>query len=132
MQARQIAETIAQAFGYVGVLAVEMFVLREGVTESLLVNEIAPRVHNSGHWTIDGANVSQFEQHVRAIAGWPLAQPFRVGARIEMTNLIGAEIDDYAKWLTVPGVSVHLYGKAGTRRGRKMGHVTRIFPDVPR
>ncbi len=124
-KARQIAETIARKFAYVGVLAVEMFVLREG---ALLVNEIAPRVHNSGHWTLDGASVSQFEQHVRAVAGWPLGKPTRRG-RAEMTNLLGNEVDDYRTWLTVPGAAVHLYGKAGVRPGRKMGHVTRIFPD---
>jgi 5-(carboxyamino)imidazole ribonucleotide synthase len=84
-EARRIAETIAHQFAYVGVLAVEMFVLRDG---RLLVNEIAPRVHNSGHWTLDGASVSQFEQHVRAVAGWPLAKPIRHG-RVEMVNLIG-------------------------------------------
>jgi 5-(carboxyamino)imidazole ribonucleotide synthase len=124
-QARQIAETIAQKFGYVGVLAVEMFVLRDG---GLLVNEIAPRVHNSGHWTLDGASVSQFEQHIRAVAGWPLAKPVRRG-RVEMTNLIGSEIETYRDWLTVPGAALHLYGKAAVRRGRKMGHVTRVFAD---
>ena len=124
-EAQRIAETIAQSFGYVGVLAVEMFVLRDG---GLLVNEIAPRVHNSGHWTIDGASVSQFEQHVRAVAGWPLAKPIRRG-RVEMINLIGSEIEDYRTWLTVPGVAVHLYGKTAVRPGRKMGHVTRIFPE---
>jgi 5-(carboxyamino)imidazole ribonucleotide synthase len=123
-QAQRIAETIAQKLGYVGVLAVEMFVLRDG---ALLVNEIAPRVHNSGHWTIDGASVSQFEQHVRAIAGWPLGQPIRYG-RVEMINLIGEEVEDYWRWLTVPGAAVHLYGKGAPRPGRKMGHVTRIFP----
>ena len=79
-------------FDYVGVLAVEMFVLR--ATARLLVNEIAPRVHNSGHWTIDGASVSQFEQHIRAVAGWPLAKPVRHG-RVEMINLIGGEVEDY-------------------------------------
>jgi 5-(carboxyamino)imidazole ribonucleotide synthase len=124
-EARRIAETIAQKFAYVGVLAVEMFVLRDG---GLLVNEIAPRVHNSGHWTLDGASVSQFEQHVRAVAGWPLAKPIRHG-RVEMINLIGSEIEDYRAWLTVPGAAVHLYGKAATRRGRKMGHVTRVFAE---
>ena len=91
---RQIATRIAKAFDYVGVLAVEMFVVREGPPRTVLVNEIAPRVHNSGHWTIDGATVSQFEQHIRAVAGWPLAKPVRLGRRVEMTNLIGAEIDD--------------------------------------
>jgi 5-(carboxyamino)imidazole ribonucleotide synthase len=125
LEARRIAETIAQRFGYVGVLAVEMFVLTDG---ALLVNEIAPRVHNSGHWTLDGASVSQFEQHIRAVAGWPLAKPIRKG-RIEMINLIGEEVDDYRKWLTVPGAAVHLYGKTALRPGRKMGHVTRLFAD---
>jgi 5-(carboxyamino)imidazole ribonucleotide synthase len=125
MQARRIAEIIAQKFGYVGVLAVEMFVLREG---ELLVNEIAPRVHNSGHWTLDGASVSQFEQHIRAVAGWPLAKPVRHGG-VEMTNLIGREVEDYRRYLNLPGVAVHLYGKTAIRPGRKMGHVTRVFDD---
>ena len=124
-EARRIAETIAHHFDYIGVLAVEMFVLRDG---TLLVNEIAPRVHNSGHWTIDGASVSQFEQHIRAVAGWPLGKPTRK-SRVEMTNLIGHEVDDYRKWLTVPGAAVHLYGKIAVRPGRKMGHVTRLFAD---
>ncbi|MDE2285766.1 MAG: 5-(carboxyamino)imidazole ribonucleotide synthase [Hyphomicrobiales bacterium] len=127
-EALRIAETIAQKFGYVGVLAVELFVMRDG---SVLVNEIAPRVHNSGHWTIDGASVSQFEQHIRAVAGWPLAKPLRHG-RVEMINLIGSEIEDYRKWLTVPGAVVHLYGKTEVRPGRKMGHVTRVFADESR
>jgi len=124
-EARRIAETIAQKFAYVGVLAVEMFVLRDG---GILVNEIAPRVHNSGHWTIDGASVSQFEQHIRAVAGWPLGKPIRHG-RVEMTNLIGSEIEDYRRWLAIPGAAVHLYGKKAVRPGRKMGHVTRVFAD---
>ncbi len=124
-EARRITETIARKFGYVGVLAVELFVTRDG---GLLVNEIAPRVHNSGHWTIDGASVSQFEQHIRAMAGWPLGKPLRRG-RVDMINLIGSEIEDYRKWLTVPGAAVHLYGKRQVRPGRKMGHVTRVFPE---
>ena len=124
-EARRIAETIAQKFNYVGVLAVEMFVLRGG---EVLVNEIAPRVHNSGHWTLDGASVSQFEQHIRAVAGWPLGKPIRRG-RVEMTNLIGSEVEEYRRWLTVPGAAVHLYGKTAVRPGRKMGHVTRVFAD---
>jgi 5-(carboxyamino)imidazole ribonucleotide synthase len=127
-QARSIATRIAKAFDYVGVLAVEMFVLRSGRRQSVLVNEIAPRVHNSGHWTIDGATVSQFEQHIRAVAGWPLAKPMRLGRRAEMTNLIGAEVNEAAGFLTVPGASVHLYGKKDARPGRKMGHVTRVWP----
>jgi 5-(carboxyamino)imidazole ribonucleotide synthase len=123
-----IAGRIAVAFDYVGVLAVEMFVLRDGGKETLLVNEIAPRVHNSGHWTIDGATVSQFEQHIRAVAGWPLGIPIRHG-RVEMINLIGAEVDDLGKRLTEPGVCLHLYGKGNARPGRKMGHVTTVFRD---
>ncbi len=124
-EARRIAVTIAHRFAYVGVLAVEMFVLQDG---GILVNEIAPRVHNSGHWTIDGASVSQFEQHIRAVAGWPLGKPIRHG-RVEMTNLIGSEVEDYRRWLALPGTAVHLYGKAAVRPGRKMGHVTRVFSD---
>jgi 5-(carboxyamino)imidazole ribonucleotide synthase len=117
------AKKIADAFAYVGVLAVEMFVTKD---DRLLVNEIAPRVHNSGHWTIDGANVSQFEQHIRAIAGWPLVEPRRLG-RIEMTNLIGSEVDAAPR--PSAGIGVHLYGKRQARPGRKMGHVTLVFPD---
>jgi 5-(carboxyamino)imidazole ribonucleotide synthase len=126
-EARRIAEAIAAAFGYVGVLAVEMFVVREDAGHRVLVNEIAPRVHNSGHWTLDACSVSQFEQHIRAIAGWPLARPVRRG-RVEMINLIGDEIADSAMWLAEPDTAVHLYGKNGARPGRKMGHVTRVFP----
>ena len=129
-EARRIAGRIAEAFNYVGVLAVEMFLVRERNGHSVLVNEIAPRVHNSGHWTIDGCSVSQFEQHIRAVAGWPLGKPVRHG-KAEMTNLIGAEVNDYAKWLEVPGASVHLYGKTDPRPGRKMGHVTRVMPETP-
>ncbi len=125
-KARKIAEKIARAFSYVGVLAVEMFVVGTGREREVLVNEIAPRVHNSGHWTLDGCTVSQFEQHIRAVAGWTLGKPVRLG-RVEMTNLIGKEVNDYAKWLSVPGASIHLYGKGESRPGRKMGHVTRVF-----
>ena len=126
-EARRIAARIAKALDYVGVLAVEMFVVKGKDKQAVLVNEIAPRVHNSGHWTIDGATVSQFEQHIRAVAGWPLAKPLRLGRKVEMTNLIGSEINDLGDWLTVPGVSVHLYGKTEARAGRKMGHVTRVY-----
>jgi 5-(carboxyamino)imidazole ribonucleotide synthase len=125
-EALRIAGRIAEAFGYVGVLAVEMFVVRDGAGHSVMVNEIAPRVHNSGHWTLDGCSVSQFEQHIRAVAGWPLAVPLRYG-RAEMINLIGDEIAAYRQWLGVPGACVHLYGKQTVRPDRKMGHVTRIF-----
>ena len=127
-EARQIATRIAKAFDYIGVLGVEMFVVGKGRRRSVLVNESAPRVHNSGHWTIDGATVSQFEQHIRAIAGWPLARPLRLGRRVEMVNLIGAEVNEATRWLTVPGTSVHIYGKGEARARRKMGHVTRVWP----
>ena len=128
-QARGIAEKLATALDYIGVLAVELFVVQKAGSETLLVNEIAPRVHNSGHWTLDGASVSQFEQHIRAIAGWPLAKPTRHG-HVTMTNLIGSDIDDYARWLTVPGATVHLYAKGRARPGRKMGHITQVYVQV--
>jgi len=130
-QARGIAERIAHALNYVGVLAVEMFVVPGDGGPKVLVNEIAPRVHNSGHWTLDGASISQFEQHIRAIAGWPLGKPVRHGP-VTMTNLIGDDIKDYEQWLTVPGATLHLYGKGPPRPGRKMGHVTQVAaPKVP-
>lgn len=124
-QAREIATRIASELNYVGVLAVEMFVVPQTNGAALLVNEIAPRVHNSGHWTLDGASVSQFEQHIRAVAGWKLAHPVRHGD-VTMTNLIGNDINDYAQWLAKPGATVHLYGKGAPRTGRKMGHVTEV------
>lgn len=127
-EAGRIAGKIAKAFDYVGVLAVEMFVVRKGGKQHVLVNEIAPRVHNSGHWTIDACTVSQFEQHIRAIAGLPLAKPMRLGRRVEMVNLIGDEVKDAARWLSVPGACVHVYDKRETRERRKMGHVTRVWP----
>ncbi len=130
-QAREIAGRIATALDYVGVLAVEMFVVPGKQGPSVLVNEIAPRVHNSGHWTLDGASISQFEQHIRAIAGWPLGKPVRHG-EVTMTNLIGDEINTYEQWLTVPGATVHLYGKGTPRPGRKMGHVTQVSPTPPK
>jgi 5-(carboxyamino)imidazole ribonucleotide synthase len=127
-EARAIAGRIATALDYVGVLAVEMFVLPDGGNgPRVLVNEIAPRVHNSGHWTLDGASVSQFEQHIRAIAGWTLGKPVRHGPVI-MTNLIGEEVSSYEQWLAIPGATVHLYGKGTPRPGRKMGHVTEVAP----
>jgi 5-(carboxyamino)imidazole ribonucleotide synthase len=124
-QARDVARKIANALNYVGVLAVELFVVQGDGGPRILVNEIAPRVHNSGHWTLDGASISQFEQHIRAIAGWPLGKPVRHGP-VTMTNLIGDDIKDYERWLTVPGATVHLYGKGAPRPGRKMGHVTEV------
>ena len=112
---------------YVGVIGVELFVARaEDGEERLIVNEIAPRVHNSGHWTIEGAETSQFEQHMRAIAGWPLGSTTRRGA-IEMRNLVGEEADDWRDILAEPDMSLHLYGKLHARVGRKMGHVTRVL-----
>lgn len=127
-EAEKIAARIAKALDYVGVLGVEMFVVKIKGKQALMVNEIAPRVHNSGHWTMDGATVSQFEQHIRAVAGWPLAKPLRLGRKVEMTNLIGDEVHDLAPWLALPGTSIHLYGKPDARPGRKMGHVTRVWP----
>jgi 5-(carboxyamino)imidazole ribonucleotide synthase len=127
-RAGEIARCIAEALDYVGVIAVEMFVVDTASGEELIVNEIAPRVHNSGHWTIDGAVTSQFEQHMRAIAGWPLGSTERRG-RIVMENLIGDEVRRWREILSEDGACVHLYGKAETRDGRKMGHVTRVCPD---
>ncbi|HZH53702.1 MAG TPA: 5-(carboxyamino)imidazole ribonucleotide synthase [Microvirga sp.] len=128
-QAVEIARAIAEALDYVGVLAVEMFLVTEGGAERLVVNEIAPRVHNSGHWTLGGAVTSQFEQHVRAVCGWPLGDTRRLG-RVEMKNLIGQEAGAWQRILAEPGAHLHLYGKAEARPGRKMGHVTRIFPET--
>jgi len=129
-QAVEIARTIADALDYVGVLAVEMFLVTGDGGERLVVNEIAPRVHNSGHWTLGGAVTSQFEQHVRAVCGWPLGETARLG-RVEMKNLIGHDADGWQRILAEPGAHLHLYGKAEARPGRKMGHVTRIFPEEP-
>jgi 5-(carboxyamino)imidazole ribonucleotide synthase len=122
----EAARRIAGAADYVGVIAVEMFVIRRDETEELVINEIAPRVHNSGHWTLDGAETSQFEQHMRAIAGWPLGSPRRHGRAVTMRNLIGHDADRWAQLLAEEGACLHLYGKRETRDGRKMGHVTRI------
>jgi 5-(carboxyamino)imidazole ribonucleotide synthase len=125
--AHDIAWKIVEGLEYVGVIGVEMFVARDRAgAERLIVNEIAPRVHNSGHWTIEGAETSQFEQHMRAIAGWPLGATARRGI-VEMRNLIGEEADDWRDILAEPDMSLHLYGKLQTRPGRKMGHVTRIL-----
>ncbi|WP_029353084.1 5-(carboxyamino)imidazole ribonucleotide synthase [Bosea sp. 117] len=126
--AQEIARRIGDALAYVGVFAVELFVVEADGGQRVVVNEIAPRVHNSGHWTLDGAETSQFEQHVRAIAGWPLGLTTRRG-RVEMTNLIGDEAGSWHKVLEEKGAHLHLYGKAESRPGRKMGHVTRIFPE---
>ena len=121
-EARAIARRIADALDHVGVLTVEFFACADGP----LVNEIAPRVHNSGHWTIEGAETSQFEQHIRAVCGLPLGSTSRTAAQVTMTNLIGREADDWAAPLAEPGAHLHLYGKGEARPGRKMGHVTRL------
>ena len=111
---------IGEALGFVGVFAVEFFV----VADQLLFNEIAPRVHNSGHWTIEGAATSQFTQAIRAIAGWPLGSTRRLGRRVVMDNLIGDDVARAPEIAARPGASLHLYGKREARPGRKMGHVT--------
>ena len=98
---------------------------REGERPELIVNEFAPRVHNSGHWTLDACLVSQFENHIRAICGWPLGETARHSDAV-MTNLIGADVDKWRDLAAEPGTAVHLYGKAEARPGRKMGHVTRL------
>ena len=116
-----LASRILSDLDYVGVMGVELFVSPTG----LLVNEIAPRVHNSGHWTQAGCAVDQFEQHIRAIAGWPLGDGVR-HANVVMENLIGQDIDRAWDLAAEPSVQVHLYGKAETRAGRKMGHVNRV------
>jgi 5-(carboxyamino)imidazole ribonucleotide synthase len=133
-EAVRLTRVIADALVYCGVITIEMFVTGRASDArlELCVNEIAPRVHNSGHWTLDGAATSQFEQHIRAIAGWPLGSASRHGAEtgghVEMENLIGGDVRAWAKILSEPGASLHLYGKADARPGRKMGHVTRIVP----
>jgi 5-(carboxyamino)imidazole ribonucleotide synthase len=131
-QAHAIAGGIAAALDYVGVLAVEMFYLGPDAPPGgrLLVNEIAPRVHNSGHWTIEACAVSQFENHMRAVAGWPLGGTAR-HSDAEMVNLIGREALDWHRLAAEPGACLHLYGKHQARDGRKMGHVTRLYPRSP-
>ncbi|HRK19350.1 MAG TPA: 5-(carboxyamino)imidazole ribonucleotide synthase [Hyphomicrobiaceae bacterium] len=127
--AKAIAIRIADALDYVGLLAVEMFDLGPDAPdgERLLVNEIAPRVHNSGHWTIDACQTSQFENHMRAVAGWPLGTTER-HSDAEMRNLIGPEALAWRGLAGEPDACLHLYGKNEAREGRKMGHVTRLLP----
>jgi 5-(carboxyamino)imidazole ribonucleotide synthase len=120
-EAVYVAQRMAEALDYVGVMGVEFFV----GGDVLYVNEIAPRVHNSGHWTMDGCLVSQFEQHIRAVAGWPLGATRR-HSNVVMTNLIGDEAGQWVKIAAEPGAVLHLYGKAEARPGRKMGHVNRV------
>jgi 5-(carboxyamino)imidazole ribonucleotide synthase len=123
-QAERIAIRILTGLDYVGVIGVELFELADG---TLLVNEFAPRVHNTGHWTQDGCQVDQFEQHVRAVAGWPLG-PAAATHGVEMLNLLGDEADDWRRYAGEPDSRLHLYGKRDAKPGRKMGHVNRLRP----
>jgi 5-(carboxyamino)imidazole ribonucleotide synthase len=119
--ATQLAEKLAAALDYIGVLSIETFVTADG----LVVNEIAPRVHNSGHLTQDACTVGQFEQHIRAISGWPLGDT-QAHSHAVMTNLLGDEINQWADWAAQANTAVHLYGKQHAKAGRKMGHVTQL------
>jgi 5-(carboxyamino)imidazole ribonucleotide synthase len=121
-EARQAALRIAEGLSHVGVLTVEFFASDAGP----LINEIAPRVHNSGHWTIEGAVTSQFEQHIRAICDLPAGSTALVGAGATMDNLIGNDVDRWPELIADPAAHLHLYGKGEARPGRKMGHVTRL------
>ncbi|WP_159979929.1 MULTISPECIES: 5-(carboxyamino)imidazole ribonucleotide synthase [unclassified Novosphingobium] len=123
--ARELAAKVAQALDYVGVLTLEFFATADGP----VFNEMAPRVHNSGHWTIEGAVTSQFENHVRAICGLPLGGTGLAARAVDMRNLIGDEAHDWPAILADPANHLHLYGKAAARPGRKMGHVTRLTLD---
>ncbi|HEX6376879.1 MAG TPA: 5-(carboxyamino)imidazole ribonucleotide synthase [Allosphingosinicella sp.] len=122
-EAETLARRAADRLDYVGVLALEFFATADGP----LFNEMAPRVHNSGHWTIEGSVTSQFENHLRAICGLPLGATALAAERVEMANLIGAEADRWADILAEPAAHLHLYGKGEPRPGRKMGHVTRLI-----
>ena len=123
-QARDIASKMLEALDYVGVIGVEFFVEQTG---GVIVNEFAPRVHNSGHWTADACAVSQFEQHIRAVAGWPLGDPMRHSDCV-MENLIGDEVERWRELSREPNACIHLYGKRDASPGRKMGHVTHLIP----
>ncbi len=120
--ARALARQVADALQYVGVLTLEFFATAQGP----VFNEMAPRVHNSGHWTIEGAATSQFENHIRAICGLPLGDTATTAAQVEMTNVIGPDAATAHQALADPAAHLHLYGKHGAREGRKMGHVTRV------
>jgi 5-(carboxyamino)imidazole ribonucleotide synthase len=125
--ARHHASRICTDLDYVGVLAVEMFLAGADGAPRLLINEIAPRVHNSGHWTIEACAVSQFENHIRAVAGWPLGSTRR-HSDARLVNLLGEEADRWHALLEAnPGRSLHLYGKPEARPGRKMGHYVDII-----
>ena len=121
-EARELARQVADALKYVGVLTLEFFATREGP----VFNEMAPRVHNSGHWSIEGAATSQFENHIRAVAGLPLGDTATVAKGVTMTNIIGKAIGTAQDHLSAPDTHLHDYGKAEVREGRKMGHVTKL------
>jgi 5-(carboxyamino)imidazole ribonucleotide synthase len=121
-KAIEIAHKIVDALEYVGVMGVEFFITTDG---QILVNELAPRVHNTGHWTLDACQHSQFEQHVRAVCGWPLGEPHRHSNAV-MMNLLGDEITSWSDLACDSRVSLHLYGKKDIREGRKMGHITQL------
>lgn len=121
-EARALARKVAERLDYVGVLTLEFFATGDGP----VFNEMAPRVHNSGHWTIEGAVTSQFENHIRAVAGLPLGDPRTAASRVEMTNIIGADALAAQAVLCDSDAHLHLYGKREVRDGRKMGHVTRL------
>ncbi len=127
-EAQRLTAGVAEALGYVGVLAIEWFVTGDPA-RPLIANEMAPRVHNTGHWTQDAAVTSQFENHIRAIAGWPLGATTRT-ADAAMINLIGHDADDWLSHLDTEGAKLHLYGKRDTRPGRKMGHVNLVSRGV--
>ncbi len=122
LSARSLARRIAEKLGYVGVFTIEFFAGKDGP----VFNEMAPRVHNSGHWTIEGAVTSQFENHIRAVAGLPLGSTALAGDEILMRNLIGADANNWLSIISEPGTHLHLYGKGEARPGRKMGHTTRL------
>lgn len=126
-KAMEIARTIAEALDYVGILAVELFVCSATGFEPLYVNEIAPRVHNSGHWTQNACHTDQFEQHIRAICGWPLGSSHRHSDAV-MKNLIGDDFYQWPQFAASKDHNVHLYGKVKVRPGRKMGHVNQTSP----
>lgn len=120
--AEALSRALAGALDYVGVLAVEFF----AAGGEAWFNEMAPRVHNSGHWTIEGSLTSQFENHIRAICGLPLGDTARIAPRVEMRNLLGKDVLGWRELLADPTAHLHLYGKDEARHGRKMGHVTRL------
>jgi 5-(carboxyamino)imidazole ribonucleotide synthase len=121
--ARGLARRLAEKLDYVGVFAVEFFASDDGP----VFNEMAPRVHNSGHWTIEGAVTSQFENHIRAVAGLPLGSTKTTGSSVIMKNIIGHDADDWLAMAGDSGSHLHLYGKDEARDGRKMGHITRVI-----